>query len=284
MTVREALEAAASRLARAAVADPAWNAELLLRHVTAWDRASLLLHDRDAMPLAVEEGFWRLVAERAQRRPLQHLTGTQAFWRHEFLVTPDVLIPRPETELLVEASLSALTDVPAPCVVDVGTGSGCIALSLARERADAVIEAIDVSPAALDVAAENARRMGLAGRVAFHRGDFLAPVLDRGESFHLVVSNPPYVDPAEIGDLAPEVRDHEPRAALVPPGPDRYGAYRVIAPQAWRVLRHGGLLAFEIGQGMDEVVASLCRAAGLQVADILSDLQAIPRAVLARKP
>ena len=143
------------------------------------------------------------MAERARRVPLQQLVGTQAFWRHEFKVTRDVLTPRPETELLVEASLEVLRDTARPLIVDVGTGSGCIALSLAAERPDARVHATDVSPAALAVARENARRLGLADRVSFHEGDLLQPLASQFGAIDLVVSNPPYVDERERGHARP---------------------------------------------------------------------------------
>jgi release factor glutamine methyltransferase len=223
-----------------------------------------------------------LTEERARRRPLQHLTGTQAFWRHEFLVSPDVLIPRPETELLVEAALEDLRDTPGPTVVDVGTGSGCLALSLAAERPDAAVHAIDVSEAALAVARENARRLGLESRVTFHLGDLLGSVRSLRGRIQLVVSNPPYVDPSEAASLAPEVRDHEPTLALFPPG-DRYSVYRRLAPAAAAALGHDGALMLEVGLGMAEEVRRICEASGLAVQQVKNDLQGIPRAIVARR-
>lgn len=282
MTVTLALAQATARLTEAGIANPAWDAERLLRHVTGWDRARVLLRGSETLALEAQTAFFELVAARARRRPLQHLTETQAFWRHEFWVTPDVLIPRPETELLVEASLQALAGTARPVIVDVGTGSGCIALSLAAERPDSIVHAIDISPAALAVARENARRLGLDDRVSFHQGDFLTPAPVAAGTAHLIVSNPPYVDLAEIPDLAPEVRDHEPRKALVPPG-DRYGAYRRIAPQALPLLTPGGALILEVGHGMAGEVVALCRAAGLRLRSVLEDLQGIPRTVVTGK-
>jgi release factor glutamine methyltransferase len=226
--------------------------------------------------------FLSLTEERARRRPLQHLTGTQAFWRHEFLVTPDVLIPRPETELLVEAALEALQDVPSPLVVDVGTGSGCIALSLAAERRDAAVHAVDVSEAALAVARRNARRLGLEDHVLFHLGDILGSVRSLAGRVHLVVSNPPYVDASEAASLAPEVRDHEPALALFAPG-DRYSVIRRLAPAAAAALRPDGFLILEVGLGMADEVRGICEASRLAVSQVRNDLQGIPRAIVARR-
>lgn len=259
------------------------DAEHLLRHVLGWDRAAVITRAADALPAPEQKRFFSLVDERAARRPLPHLTGTQAFWRHDFVVTPDVLIPRPETEILVEAALEAMRDLAAPVVVDVGTGSGCVALSLATERPDAVVHAIDASAAALAVAAENARRLGVHGRVEMHEGDLLEPVARLRGTVNLVVSNPPYVDPSEIPSLASEVRDHEPRSALVAPEPP-YGIYERLAAQAAGILRPSGRLLVEVGRGMAEGVSARFLAAGLVGTEIRPDLAGIPRVVSGRRP
>lgn len=281
MTVSGALQRASAVLAAAGVTDARLDAELLLRHVTGWDPGALIVRSDDALPAVDLESFERLVAERARRRPLQHLTGLAHFWRHEFRVTPDVLIPRPETEHLVEAALDWLKTLESPVVVDVGTGSGCITLSIAAERPDAVVHAIDLSPAALEVARENAGRLGLDGRVRFHEGDLLAPM--RGQPLDLVVSNPPYVGADEVEALAPEVRDHDPRMALVPTG-DRCSVYRRLAAEARDVLRPGGALMVEIGLGMEIEVTRILSAVGLTVERVIPDLQAIPRVIVAVRP
>jgi release factor glutamine methyltransferase len=283
LTVSQALLLATRRLTEAGVAHPDLDAELLLRHVMDWDRVRLVTEGQSELPAGVEARFLSLVEGRARRRPLQHLTGTQHFWRHEFLVSPDVLIPRPETEVLVESALDLLRELGRPLIVDVGTGSGCIALSLAAERPDAEVHAVDVSPAALAVARENAHRLGLDGRVRFHEGDLLEPVAPLAGRIALVASNPPYVSPAELPGLMAEVRDHEPRVALVPPQ-EPYSVYRRLAVQAATALAPGGWLVTEIGVEMDREVARICEAAGLAVQTIVPDLRSIPRTVLARKP
>lgn len=228
-----------------------------------------------------EESFRALLDERARRRPLQHLLGSQAFWHHEFVVNGDVLIPRPETEVLVEAALLRLREKPTPWIVDVGTGCGCIALSLALGLPTASVHAIDISPKALSVARENARRLGVEDRVVFHEGDLLEPVRELEGRFDLVASNPPYIDPSEIEGLDPEVRDFEPRIALVPPG-DRVSIYRRLCPQAASALRPDGLLALEIGAGMHEVVREVATSAGFVIDECLPDLSGIPRVLVAR--
>lgn len=279
-TVRQLLHEAASRLRDAGVPNPELDAERLLGHVLGWDRAKLVAEASAGIAEADGGRFLALVAERATRKPLQHITGRQWFWRHEFLVTPDVLIPRPETELIVEAGLERLQGLARPLVVDVGTGSGCIALSLAAERPDAEVVGIDLSPAALAVAAENARRLGLDGRVRLVEGDLLAPVTSLHGRIDLVASNPPYVGGRD--ELTPEVRDHEPALALFPPG-DALSVYRALIPQAAAALRPGGTLLLEVGRGMDAEVARLCESARLGVERIIPDLQAISRTVIARR-
>jgi release factor glutamine methyltransferase len=277
----DALEWAATRLAAAGVAEARLDAEQLLRHVLGWDAATLIVRSRDALPDGDRAAFERLVAERAARRPLQHLTGEQAFWRHVFRVTPDVLIPRPETELVVEAALEAIRGRERPRLVDVGTGSGCIALSIAAERPDAVVHAVDLSPRALAVARDNARRLGLADRVLFHEGDLMAPLAGE-EPFDVIASNPPYVGADELQALAPEVRDHEPRMALTPPG-DRASVYRRLAAAAATSLRPDGVLIVEIGAGMEDEVTRAIAEAGLALDRVRTDLQGIPRTLIASR-
>jgi len=283
VTIAEALAQGMARLREAGIQHADHDAEVLMRHVLGWDRARLLVDSASALAPEAESSFLGLVAERAGRRPLQHLTGRQWFWRHEFLVSPDALIPRPETELIVESALDLLREVPAPVIADVGTGSGCIALSLAAERPDADVAATDISPAALAVARRNASRLGLDARVRFLEGDLLEPLRRRFGGIDMVVSNPPYVDPDEAPGLAPEVRLHEPAPALYPPS-ERYRVYRRLAPQAAIALRPGGTLLLEVGRAMRDEVVRICEGAGLRLLRVIPDLQGIPRTVVATKP
>ena len=283
MTVKDALRAATDELRSADVDSPEHDAEVLLRHVLGWDRARVLTDGDADLSREAEESFRGLVKQRAARRPLQHLTGIQWFWKHEFTVTAEVLVPRPETELLVEAGLDLLREVERPRIVDVGTGSGCIALSLAAERPDAEVHAIDISGPALAVARENALRMGLEAQVTFHLGDLLGPLPHLAGEVDLVVSNPPYVDSAELPSLAPEVREHDPERALVPPG-DRVSLYRRLGPEAAELLRPGRWLGVEIGQGMSDEVTRVLQPAGLRVERVVPDLAGIPRALIAVRP
>jgi release factor glutamine methyltransferase len=283
MTVAELLAEAARELKDRGVAAPEWDAERLLRHVLGWERAALVASPGAPVAGDPERAFRALVAERARRVPLQHLVGSQAFWKHEFKVTREVLIPRPETELLVETALELLRVVERPVVVDVGTGSGCIALSLACERPDADVHATDVSEPALGVARENARRLGLGERVAFHLGQLLEPLSGLEGQVDLVVSNPPYVDPSERETLAPEVRDHEPGLALFPPG-DVLSIYRRLLPEAFERLRPGGWLLVEIAPALAGAVAGLFAGAGFEELQVANDLAGRARLVRGRRP
>jgi release factor glutamine methyltransferase len=285
VTVSQALDLAVSRLGAARIAHPHLDAELLLRHVLGCDRASILTRGVEALSPREAARFFDLVAARAGRRPLQHLTGTQAFWRHEFVVGPAVLIPRPETEVLVEAGLGLMAGLDAPRVLDVGTGSGCVALSLAAERPDAILVATDLSAAALGIARENATRLGLEGKVRFVRGDLL-DAFGSGpgvRAFDLVVSNPPYVHDSEWRGLDPEVRDHDPRGALVPEEGVAALYGRLLAGAA-RVLRPGGAVALEVGAGQSAAVSSQAAAAGFVATRLVPDLQAIQRVIIATRP
>lgn len=286
MTAAALLEEAAAALAAAGVPDARWDAERLLRHVLGWDRAALVAGPDHPVAPADAARVRALVARRASREPLQHILGVQAFWKHEFLVTPAVLVPRPDTEVLVETALRLIEGVACPVVVDVGTGSGCIALSIAAERPDAVVHATDVSQSALEVAVANGRRLGLEGRVGFHLGHLLDPLTGparRGLEPSLVVSNPPYVDPAERDTLAPEVRDHEPALALFPPG-DALSVYRALAPAAAGLLASGGALAVEIGPALAPAVREILESAGFEGVAVVPDLAGRPRVVCARRP
>jgi release factor glutamine methyltransferase len=281
-TVAGLLRDAAARLAGAGISTAALDAELLLRHVLGWDRAAVVTRGAELVPAPAAALFAQAIEERSRRRPLQHLTGVQAFWRHEFLVTPDVLIPRPETEVLVQTALELLEGVVAPVIVDVGTGSGCVALSLAAERADAEVHAVDTSPAALDVARGNAARLRLDARVRFHEGDLLLPLGSRPASVDLVASNPPYVSAEQWRGLEPEVRDHDPQAALVPPGGFPALLARLLG-QSRALLRSGGHVLVEIGRGQDAMARKAAAEAGLTFVRFAPDLQGIPRVLVARR-
>jgi release factor glutamine methyltransferase len=278
VTVRpaEVLQRATRYLDRHGVDSPETTAEVLLMHVLETDRAGLYTRER-GLDAREARMFGRAICQRCTGVPVQHLTGEQAFRRIVVEVRPGVFVPRPETELLVEHALSALGDVPAPVVVDAGTGTGAIALSIKDERADADVFATDLSPEAVELARANAERLGL--EVSVLEGDLLSPLSEdlRGR-VDLVVSNPPYLPEAELDGLPPEVRA-DPPLALV----GDLESYRKLAADGPGWLRDGGVLAVEIdARRGDEVVAAL----GSTFAEVRvePDLAGRDRVVVARAP
>jgi release factor glutamine methyltransferase len=282
--LHDVLSAAARRLREAGL-DPAGagaDVEVLARHILGWDRARLLAHRRDAVPAAFVEPFTALVDRRADHVPVAYLTGTREFYGLDFEVTPDVLIPRPETELAVEAALDALATAGAGGrAVDVGTGSGCIAVAIAVTSPDATIVAVDRSRAALAVARRNARRHAVEDRVALVAADLLT-ALSPDPPVDVVVSNPPYV-PVGSADVAPDVARHEPASALYA-GADGLDVVRRLVADAGRMLRAGGRLVMEIGIGQADAVAAAAAADQAWTGvTFRPDLQGIARiAVLSR--
>ncbi len=259
-----------------------FDAEVLLARALGVDRSALLARMREAIPPGAESAFRDLLERRGRRVPLQHITGTQEFWSLEFAVDRRVLIPRPETELVVESVLS-LAASPDLRIADIGTGSGNIAICLARELPGARIWATDISTEALEVARTNAARHGLEERIRFLQGDLAAPL--EGEvppgSLDFLACNPPYVAESEMAGLEPEVRDHEPRLALVPPGGDALAFYPGLLAAGARFLRPGGWLVLEVPAGGAEKIPPLIRrAAGLDLIEVRSDLSGIPRVLL----
>lgn len=238
-TLRQHLAEASAALAQAAIPEPRLTAEILLAHLLGRERGYLYAHPEEE--LAAPARWHALLAARLAGTPLQYLTGVQEFYGRRFAVSPAVLIPRPETELVIAAALEHLPpDAPAR-VLDVGTGSGCIAVTLALERPRARVAASDFSAAALAVARRNAEQLGAA--VAFVQADLLAPL---SGPFEVIVSNPPYVAETELAALQPEVRDHEPHLALVA-GSSGTETYARLIPQAAAALRPGGWLVLELG-------------------------------------
>lgn len=271
-----ALREASARLTAAGVPDAPRDARLLLAHARGLPPDRLTLHMADPLVPEALARFEALVAARARRAPVSHLTGQRLFWGRRFAVTPDVLDPRPETETLVALALAE----PFSRVLDLGTGSGCILLSLLADRPGATGLGVDVSAAALQVAQRNAEALGLGGRAAFRCSDWCADVAGQ---FDLIVSNPPYIALAEMPGLSPEVRDHEPHLALTD-GADGLAAYRRIAAQAPGHLAPGGRLLLEIGPTQGAAVAGLMRDAGLAGVSVHPDLDGRDRVVLARAP
>jgi release factor glutamine methyltransferase len=256
------------------------DAETLLLHLLGKNRAWMLAHFDDELGYEWAEQYIAMLERRFAGEPIQYILGETEFYRLPFRVAPDVLIPRPETEHVVEKVVALAPQFNRPRIVDVGTGSGAIAVALAHEWADAVVTATDVSASALEVARDNARRTGFADRVRFVEGDLLDPVA--GEQFDIVVSNPPYVPDGDRESLAVEVRDYEPGQALFA-GADGLDVYRRLIPQALAALVPGGYLVLEIGHGQEPPVGALLAEAGFKDAEFNADLQGIPRVACARR-
>jgi release factor glutamine methyltransferase len=272
-TIREAMAEAARRLGGG---DAVRDAELLLRHVLGATRAQMLANPRRELNGEEAARYGAMIAERADGKPMQYITGVQEFYGLEFAVNGDVLIPRPETEHLVEAVLSRVAQDSTVKIVDVGTGSGAIAIALAKNLPRAQVTAVDISAAALQVAARNAAAHSASERVKFLQSDLLEACAD--EQFDAVVSNPPYIADAERETLAVQVREFEPGQALFA-GNSGFEVYERLIPQAWNALRPGGLLAMEMGFGQSARMRDLLRE--WQGVEVVNDLAGIARVVLA---
>jgi release factor glutamine methyltransferase len=255
------------------------DAELLLTHTLTKSRAWLMAHGDELLPDELQPSYRELLERRRRGEPIQYITGEVEFYGLPFRVTPNVLIPRPETEHLVEKVMELAARFKQPRIVDVGTGSGVIAVALAHKLPHAQITAIDISPRALDIARENAKRNGVD--LHFLLGDLLAPVA--GEKFEMVVSNPPYVSAADRATLSVEVREYEPVEALFA-GEDGLEVYRRLIPAAFAALISGGYLALEIGCGQSPAITELLARTGFEQIKFVPDLQKIPRIACARRP
>jgi len=289
--VRSALKQGLAQLRAAEVPSFTLAAELLLLHVLDRDRTWLYAHPEEHLSAAESERFFALIARRANGEPTQHLTGEQEFWGLEFEVTPDVLIPRPETEHLIEVALDrlALRELRAgrkPTfggeglqIADIGTGSGCIAIALARDLPAATIYATDISSAALAVAKRNADRHSVSGHIHFVECNLLDITTPE---FDLIVSNPPYVGRREAETLAREVRDHEPEIALYG-GEEGYELYADLITQAAAHLKTGGLLVLELGHNSLPAVQPLLDAPTWTNVAVTNDLAGIPRVLAAER-
>ncbi|HEY6491034.1 MAG: peptide chain release factor N(5)-glutamine methyltransferase [Terracidiphilus sp.] len=281
MTLREGLARGEAQLRQGPHPERARrDAETLLQHLVGKNRAWLLSHLDDGLGESEAIVFAGLLERRLRGEPIQYIMGETEFYGLPFRVTPDVLIPRPETEHLVEKAVELGWQFSKPRIVDVGTGSGAIAIALAHAVANALVTAVDLSDKSLAIARANAERNAVADRVQFLRGDLLAPVAS--ERFEIVVSNPPYVAAADREALAVEVREHEPEIALFA-GEDGLAMYRRLIPQAYAVIVPGGFIALELGFGQAEAVGLLLEEAGFAEIAFTRDLQGIPRVAAARR-
>ncbi|MBZ5569500.1 MAG: peptide chain release factor N(5)-glutamine methyltransferase [Acidobacteriia bacterium] len=298
MQLKEALRSAVAMLEENHVGSARMNAEVLLMFVLGCDRAHLYAHPERELSAEETERYDEALATRARGVPAQYIVGHQEFWGLDFIVGPAVLIPRPETEHLVEAVLELCRQLPHPIspkpgetrvgqppgratgqprIVDVGTGSGCVALALASELTEAEIHATEISEEALEIARANAARLALDHRVTFHRTDLLVGVPG---SFDIVASNPPYVGESEYDKVQLEVRKYEPRGAVFA-GAEGMDVIRRLAPQARAALKPGGTLAMEIGYSQEAAVREVLH--DWREVRTVPDLQGIPRVVMAKK-
>ncbi len=277
-TVGEALRRGAGRLREAGVESALRDARLLLAEASGQERSRLLAFPEHGLTVDQLAAYESFLGRRARREPVSRILGRREFWSLDFAVTADTLDPRPETETLVEALLARLPRPGAGLrILDLGSGSGCILLALLSELGQAEGLGIDSSTAAVEVAKANAAALGLRDRAAFRVGDWAEGLAGKWQA---IVSNPPYIVETEIEDLAPEVRGYDPRQALSG-GPDGLDAYRVLFPQAARLLAPDGLLAFEFGAGQADAVRGLAEAAGFTVVDVARDLAGHNRCLIA---
>ncbi|MBI1765567.1 MAG: peptide chain release factor N(5)-glutamine methyltransferase [Acidobacteria bacterium] len=283
MTIAEVLKEASAALRAAAVPNDLLDAQTLLAHALTCDRTHLIVHFNQQLTDEQQTSFTALIARRAAGEPLQYITGQQEFFGLPFLVTPAVLIPRPETEILVEEviRLAQLHNWTNPVIVDAGTGSGCIAVTLARELEGAQVIATDISTTALAVARRNAALNGVAERVQFVQSDWLdavpaEPLAD------FIVSNPPYVAAHEMPTLQREVREWEPALALTDQG-DGLGCYRRLLADAPARLKPGGYFLCELGYTQSAAVSALADQTIWTEPQMLDDLQGIPRTLVLRR-
>jgi release factor glutamine methyltransferase len=279
--LRHALHAAIARLEAAGLEEPRISAEVLVFHVLRCDRAYLFSHPERELTSDEQLRYEALLSRRASGEPLQYLTGHQEFWKADFLVSPAVLIPRPETEHVVEVVLDLVRHFgmgEGIKIMDVGTGSGAIAITLARELPGAEVHGTDLSADALEVARSNAQR--LAPGVCFAQSDVLAGI-ERDGTYDFVVSNPPYVGLNEADKVQAVVKDYEPHMAVFA-GEEGLDVIRRLIPQAREALRAGGWLLMEVGYSQSEAVMALL--SGWHNVHSVPDLAGIPRVVVARKP
>ncbi len=274
------VRAASSRLQAAGIEAPAREARLLLAHASGLTATRIMAYPEQAIEPAAAAAFQRLVERRVAREPVARILGTREFWSLPFIVTPATLDPRPDSETIVEAALDRIPDRNArQTIIDFGTGTGCLLLALLSELPHAFGIGVDRSEAAARVAAHNAHRLGFAGRAQFLVGDWAQALTGPVD---LIVSNPPYIPAGDIAGLEPEVREHDPLTALVG-GTDGLDPYRQLAPMAARLLRPGGHIVFEVGQGQADAVTAFGAVSGLIPVEQRADLGGIVRAVVLGK-
>ncbi len=278
MTLKQAFDTALKQLEAADTPSPRLSAELLLMFTLNCDRAYLFTYPERELTADEQSRYDEAIARRCHGEPAQYITGHQEFYGRDFVVSPAVLIPRPETEHLIEAVLELAPREGCWEVLDVGTGSGCIAITLAKEFPRMKVAAVDISPEALEIAQANAAR--LEAQVEFRQSDLLSAI-ESGRQFDMIVSNPPYVGECEADKVQRQVKDFEPHVAVFG-GQRGMDIIHRLVPQAWKHLKPGGYFLMEIGYSIADPVHEVMRGwAGFKV---IPDLQGIPRVVVARKP
>lgn len=278
LTVMHLLSDASTKFREAGIETPILDAELLLSRATGLSRTRLMMSPQFVPPTAETEQYLEYIRRRAGREPLAYIVGEREFYGLSFQVSSSVLIPRQETEILVEAAIKALAGIPKPVIVDVGLGSGAIAVAIAKSVPDATVFGTESSIDALEIARHNAERNGVSRQMRFVDGDLLEPLKEM--SFDLIVSNPPYIPSGDIDGLQPEVSQFEPRQAL-DGGPDGLDVYRRLAADAPPLLQRGGMLIVEIGIGESDAVVALFEKQGLTGIRVVRDYSGLPRVVVA---
>ena len=288
MTVLEVIQKSSEFLARKGIDSPRLQVELMLAELLQVPRLKLYLDFERVLTDPQLTALRAMVKRRAEREPLQHIVGSACFCGLDFAVTPDVLIPRPETELLAERAWQYLQRLEAesaqerPSILDVGTGTGCLAITLATRCPATTVQAVDISEPALAIAILNAKRHGVSDRIQFHHSDVFS-VLPKELRFDLIVSNPPYIPTAELRTLQPEVRNFDPALAL-DGGMDGLTFYRRLATEAPAYLKSQGRLMAEFGHDQAEPIAHLFRSAGWTIEELARDLAGNLRIIIARGP
>ena len=278
ITFQDLRAKAALYLKAASVNDAAFDIRILLMAAGGFSRADLISNVHEEVPSSIEDKFNALLARRAAKEPIAYIIGEKEFWSLIFKVTPDVLIPRPETEGVVVQALGLVETIKSPRILDVGIGSGALLISILHERKDAIGVGVDISIEALQIAAQNAERLGVIQRCEFVQSNFLKKIEGR---FDLVVSNPPYIDGAAMMALPPDVKHYEPALALSG-GNDGLEGYRAILKDAKSALKPNANIIFEIGFDQADSVTTLLRDFGFENINIFSDLAGHDRVLSAK--
>lgn len=284
-TLGTLMQGAVDDLRRAGCENPRLDARLLLCAATGFEASRIMAWPEQEVDPDTGAKFLAMIERRKLREPVSRILGSRDFWRHSFLISPDTLDPRPDSETLVEWAIDILANVPAPRIIDFGTGTGCLLLSILDDIANSSGIGVDLSPGAVEIATRNAAALGLSDQSRFvvSNWDRDLTAKDISDGFDAVISNPPYIAMDEMTGLDAEVRDHDPHLALTD-GADGLTAYRKLSTVSFSLLRSGGFAIFEIGRGQEDAVADMLCQAGYQNVECRKDLGGIVRCVGGRKP